>query len=66
MYPNDPQLRHRLRELIAAEAECCSFLRFDLHERPDTIVTEVRLPEELDDDASSDRRPVRPLVVSSS
>jgi hypothetical protein len=46
-YPNDAQLLARLRELIAAEAECCSFLRFRLDEMPDAIVTELRLPDDL-------------------
>ncbi|HYV60916.1 MAG TPA: hypothetical protein VFA62_12670 [Acidimicrobiia bacterium] len=46
-YPKDPELRDRLRELIALERECCSFLQFDVDERPDEIVTELRLPEEL-------------------
>ena len=46
-YPRDPELRDRLRELIALEGECCSFLQFDVEERPDAIVTELRLPEEL-------------------
>lgn len=46
-YPNDAQLLARLRDLIAAEAECCSFLRFRLDETPDAIVTELRLPDDL-------------------
>jgi hypothetical protein len=50
-YPNDPQLRERLRELIALEGDCCSFLRFGLEERPDAIVTELRLPDGLGDEA---------------
>jgi hypothetical protein len=49
VYPNDAQLLARLRELIAAEAECCSFLHFSLEETPDAILTELRLPEELPD-----------------
>jgi hypothetical protein len=49
VYPNDAQLLARLRELIAAEAECCSFLHFSLEETPDAIRTELRLPEELPD-----------------
>ena len=48
-YPNDPELRDRLRELIALERECCSFLRFDVEERPDVIVTELRFPAGLAD-----------------
>ena len=47
VYPNDPQLRDRLRELIALEGECCSFLRFDVEERPDAIVMELELPDGL-------------------
>jgi hypothetical protein len=49
VYPNDAQLLGRLRELIAAEAECCSFLRFSVEETPDAILTELQLPEELPD-----------------
>ena len=49
VYPNDAQLLGRLRELIAAEGECCSFLRFSVEETSDAIVTELRLPEELPD-----------------
>jgi hypothetical protein len=49
VYPKDAQLLGRLRDLIAAEAECCAFLRFDVHERPDSIVTELRLPDDLAD-----------------
>jgi hypothetical protein len=49
VYPNDAQLLDRLRELIAAEAECCSFLRFSLEQTPDAILTELRLPGDLPD-----------------
>jgi hypothetical protein len=44
-YPKDAELLSRLRELIAAEANCCSFLDFRLEERPDAIVVELRLPD---------------------
>lgn len=44
-YPKDARLLDRLRELIAAEAECCPFLDFSVDERADSIVTELRLPE---------------------
>jgi hypothetical protein len=47
VYPNERRLRDRLRELIALESECCSFLRFDVEERPDAIVTELHLPDGL-------------------
>ena len=46
-YPMDAQLLQELRDLIAAEADCCPFLDFRLEERPDCIVTELRLPEEM-------------------
>ena len=46
-YPNEPELHERLRELIALEHECCSFLHFDIEERADAIVTDLRLPEDL-------------------
>jgi hypothetical protein len=49
VYPKDAQILDRLRELVAAEAECCSFLRFSVEETPDAILTELRLPEELPD-----------------
>jgi len=49
VYPKDAQILFRLRELIAAEAECCSFLRFSVEETPDAILTELQLPEELPD-----------------
>ena len=49
VYPNDAQLLARLRELIAAEAECCSFLRFEVEETRDAIVTELRLPADIPD-----------------
>jgi hypothetical protein len=45
-YPNDAQLLEQLRELIAAEAACCSFLEFSLDERPDSVVTELRFSQE--------------------
>jgi hypothetical protein len=47
VYPNEPQLRDRLHALIALEGECCSFLRFDVDERPDAIVAELHLPDDL-------------------
>ena len=49
IYPKDARLLGRLRELVAAEAECCSFLLFDVEETPDAIVTELRLPEGIPD-----------------
>ena len=49
VYPKDALLLGRLRALIAAEAECCSFLLFDVEETPDAIITELRLPEGMPD-----------------
>ena len=57
VYPKDAQLLGRLRALVAAEAECCFFLVFDVEETPDAIVTELRLPEGMPD-------PVRTRVVA--
>jgi len=48
-YPNDPKLLRQLRELIAAEADCCSFLEFSVEERTDEIRTELRIPTEMPD-----------------
>jgi hypothetical protein len=45
-YPNDAQLLGQLRELIAAEAACCSFLEFNVEEMADSVVTELRFSEE--------------------
>lgn len=45
-YPQNAQLLDRLRGLIAAEAECCSFLDFSVHERRGSIVTELRFGKE--------------------
>jgi hypothetical protein len=46
-YPNDVQLLHQLRELIDAEAACCSLLKFTLEEKAGSILTELRFPEEM-------------------
>jgi hypothetical protein len=46
-YPPEQQLLQQLRKLIAAEAECCSFMRFNVEEGPDEVVVELRVPEEM-------------------
>jgi hypothetical protein len=46
-YPRDEQLLERLRALIAAEAECCSFMQFSVEEQPDQVVVELRVPEHM-------------------
>lgn len=42
-----PDVLGRLRELIAAEAECCPFLSFDVRQRRDSVEVEVRFPPEF-------------------
>lgn len=44
-YPNEPELRARLEELIAAERSCCSFLDFTLDEHGDELRVTLRHPE---------------------
>jgi hypothetical protein len=46
-YPPEQQLLQQLRKLIAAEAECCPFMQFNVEERPDQIVVELRVPEDM-------------------
>jgi hypothetical protein len=46
-YPNDALLLQQLRELIEAEAACCSFLEFGLEEKADSVETELRFPQEM-------------------
>lgn len=41
-----PAVAARLREVIAAEEECCPFLSFELEEGRDEIVLTIRAPEE--------------------
>jgi hypothetical protein len=36
-----PDVESRTRELIAAEEQCCPFLRFELHREPDVLVVDV-------------------------
>ena len=53
IYPPDPDVIRQLKDLIAAEAICCSFLKFDLQEHAHQTVVELTFPEEA-----------RPLVES--
>ena len=48
-YRRDERLLQQLRELIAAEAECCSFMQFNIEERPEEVVVELRVPPEMSD-----------------
>ena len=41
----DPTTRRRLEEIVAAEAECCSFLDLDLTERGGELVLTLAAPE---------------------
>ena len=43
-YPNDPGTVDRLTELIAAERDCCPFLRLELRERGDVLDVELAYP----------------------
>ncbi|MDQ3964549.1 MAG: hypothetical protein M3277_11670 [Actinomycetota bacterium] len=55
-YPSDPQLLKRLRDLIAAEEECCAFLHFTIQEGERQTVVELAFPP--------DARPLIEAVVS--
>lgn len=46
IYPPDPQLTERIRYLIAAEAECCAFLKFSMAEGAHHTVVELAYPAE--------------------
>lgn len=46
VYPKDADLLHRLEELVAAEASCCSFLKFTIEQRDDDILVELTFPQE--------------------
>lgn len=48
-YPQDDALLQELRRLIAAEANCCAFMRFTLAERPNEVEIELRVPEDMTD-----------------
>lgn len=41
----DPMTRRRLEEIVAAEAECCSFLDLDLAEQGGEVVLTLAAPE---------------------
>ena len=46
IYPPDPDVTRPLKDLIAAETICCSFLKFDVHEYAHETVVELTFPEE--------------------
>ncbi|HEV3471876.1 MAG TPA: hypothetical protein VG408_01545 [Actinomycetota bacterium] len=58
VYPSDPDIVRRLRALIEAEAECCTFLRFTIEERSAETTVQLSFPE--------DARPLIEAVMSAS
>lgn len=46
VYPPDQELFARLQDLIAAEAVCCSFLKFTIHSGADETIVRLNYPEE--------------------
>lgn len=46
-YPQDQEVLDELRRLIAAEAECCALLRFNVQKGADEVVVELRVPEDM-------------------
>lgn len=46
-YPRHEGLRQQLQELIAAEAECCPFMHFNLEERGDELLVELQVPDDM-------------------
>ena len=44
-FRSDPRTRRRLGAIVAAEAECCSFLDLELTERGDELTLTVTAPE---------------------
>jgi len=46
-YPHEPALRARIDTLIAAEGECCAFLRFDIEERDEFLRLTLHHPPEF-------------------
>jgi hypothetical protein len=44
IFDADPQTERDLRQVIAAEAQCCAFLRMELRTEADTLVLDVTGP----------------------
>jgi hypothetical protein len=42
----DPATRRRLQDIVAAEAECCSFLDLSLSEEADAMVLSIAAPND--------------------
>jgi len=45
-FHSDPETRRRLEVIVAAEAECCSFLELSLEERSGELVLSIGSPED--------------------
>jgi hypothetical protein len=45
-FRSNPKTRRRLEEIVAAEAECCSFLDLELTERRGELVLTLTAPED--------------------
>lgn len=39
----------RVREMVRHESQCCSFLKFSLHESPDFVAVTIEIPERARD-----------------
>jgi hypothetical protein len=46
-YPDRPEIKARLTQLVAAEKECCPFLAFDITPADGEIRVELRCPAEF-------------------
>lgn len=40
-FRDDPGTERRVRDLAAAESQCCAFLRFDVHSDHQTVVLDI-------------------------
>ncbi|MGD9734266.1 MAG: hypothetical protein AB7V58_01465 [Solirubrobacterales bacterium] len=45
-FRSDPTTRRRLEEIVAAEADCCSFLDLELVEREGVLILTLAAPED--------------------
>ena len=45
------EARAELERIVAGERQCCSFLRFDLHDAPGVVELTIEAPDEADADA---------------
>ena len=40
-FRNEPAIEQRVRDLAAAEAQCCAFLRFDVHHDVSAVLLDI-------------------------